>query len=51
MFARLAEPSTYAGLAAVAQMLASFFPQYAAVFHVVTAVTGAAAAALPEVQK
>lgn len=42
------EPSTYAGLAALFQMLGSFFPQYAPAFHVATAVTGAAAVALRE---
>lgn len=45
---QLTEPSTFAGLAAVAQMLASFFPQYAMPFHAVTAVAGALAGVLRE---
>jgi len=46
---RLAEPSTWAGLAAIAQMLSAFLPaHYAGIAHAVTAGAGAAAVALRE---
>ena len=42
------EPSTHAGLAAAAQALAFFFPQYAPVFNIITMLFGGAAIATPE---
>jgi hypothetical protein len=46
---RLKEPSTWAGLAAVAQMLKGFVPpQYHVLLDATTAATGALAAGLPE---
>lgn len=45
---RLKQPSTWAGIASLAQLLATFFPQYAAIIGAVTAAGGAAAVALNE---
>lgn len=46
---RLREPSTWAGLAALGQLLASFLPaQYAWVGQIITAGAGAAAVKLRE---
>ncbi|MCX7902643.1 MAG: hypothetical protein N2483_10255 [Burkholderiaceae bacterium] len=46
--ARAREPSTWAGVAAVAQALAVAVPQYAAALGVVTAIAGAVAIAQRE---
>lgn len=46
--ARAAEPSTWAGVAAVSQALAVAFPQYAAALGVLTAIGGAVAIAQRE---
>jgi hypothetical protein len=45
---RLQEPSTWAGFAALFQMLGALFPAYAAVAHAATMAAGAAAVALKE---
>lgn len=45
---RLLEPSTWAGIATLAQLLGSFFPEYALIGHVLTAAAGGAAVALRE---
>ena len=45
---RFKEPSSWAGLAALIQVLGAFFPQYAMVAHAATAAAGAAAVALRE---
>lgn len=45
---RLKEPSTWAGVGVLAQVFASFFPQYAIIFNVVSGCAAAAAGALPE---
>ena len=42
------EPSSWAGVASIAQALAAVFPQWAAGFHIVTTVAGAVAVALHE---
>ena len=44
------EPSTWAGVSAIAQALAAVFPQWAAACHIVTAVAGAVAIVKPEGQ-
>lgn len=48
MMNRLTQPSTWAGLAAIAQMIGAMFPAYAGPLHAVTAAAGAAAVALNE---
>ena len=40
---RLKEPSTMAGIAAIAQALSFFFPQYAFIFNIITGVFGSGA--------
>jgi hypothetical protein len=45
---RLKQPSTWAGIATLAQLLATFFPQYAPIIGAITAAGGAAAVALNE---
>lgn len=45
---RLKQPSTWAGLAAIAQMIGAVFPAYALALHAITAAAGAAAVALNE---
>lgn len=47
---RLKEPSTWAGIGVLAQVLASMFPMYAVAFNVVSGCAAAAAGALPEGQ-
>ena len=42
------EPSSWAGVASIAQALAAVFPQWGAVLNVVTAVAGAVAIAKRE---
>ncbi len=42
------QPSTWAGLATLAQMLGALFPAYAVIAHAVTAAAGSAAVALNE---
>jgi len=46
--ARVAEPSTHAGLAMLAQVAGAFFPQYAAIAQAATVLFGTIAVALPE---
>lgn len=46
---RFAEPSTWAGIATLAQMLAAFLPpQYAIVAHAVTGAAGGVAVVMKE---
>lgn len=45
---RVTEPSTWAGIAALAQLLKAFFPAHAIVIDAVTAAAGAAAVTLTE---
>lgn len=45
---RATEPSTHAGIAAAAQAAAFFFPQYANIFALITAITATSAVAIPE---
>lgn len=45
---RLKEPSTWAGLAALLQVMKVFFPVYAIVFDGLTAAAGSFAVAMPE---
>lgn len=47
-FRRLTEPSSHAGLAALAQVLSVFAPQWAAVLNAATVLFGALAVAIPE---
>lgn len=45
---RLTQPSTWAGIAALAQLLKAFFPVYAGVIDGVTAAAGSAAVLMNE---
>lgn len=45
---RVSEPSTWAGVAAILQALAFFFPQYAVLINSATVLAGCAAGAMPE---
>lgn len=47
--ARLAEPSTHAGLCGLTLVLATAFPQYAMLINGLAAVFGFSSAALPDV--
>ena len=46
--ARLAEPSTYAGLAAIIMVIGQFFPQISPFTNLLAVILGGAAAALKE---
>lgn len=48
VIARIKEPSTSAGLAALAQVAKVFFPQWGAVLDAVAMLTASLAVALPE---
>lgn len=45
---RFKEPSSHAGIAALAQALAVIFPQYAYIFGAITVIFGGAAITTPE---
>lgn len=45
---RASEPSTHAGLAALAQVIGGFFPQYALIANVASAAFGALAVGMHE---
>lgn len=45
---RLREPSTHAGIAAVAIAAGTLFPQYSLILNTIAAMLGAGAAATPE---
>lgn len=45
---RGSEPSTWAGFAAMAQILKTFFPEYAIVADIITGAAGSAAVAVSE---
>lgn len=51
IFARLMEPSSHAGIAALLQIAKGFFPQYAALIDGATAFFGALAVAVSEKSK
>ena len=46
--ARLAEPSTYAGLSAIVMVIGQFFPQISPFTNLLAVILGGAAAALKE---